>query len=531
MGFSRRVLLIAIPAGALLQIVLLLVPQVPLGIPGEWTWSRTPTGTTNPISLLLTALLLTAYLLFLRFGSLRISAATGWRRLGWCLLLWLFACMPMWSLRGLSDGIYGHAGLTWVTYYPRMSGYFTQASQHNGDLTSLLRGYENTVREGDYLHQGTHPPGLPIYFSLWLKACRASPGFRDFLLSTQPLEIGQGLEVIEEFAVHAGVSFGPEHRAVLWGNVLLTHLLTAATVLPLFLLTSTFIRADFAWWLSGLWPLCPGLVVFMPKSDVLFPLVSMLTVGLFLMSVSAKRRTCRIGLAWLAGLTLWLGLLMSLALLVVAAILACWCLLRAAAAVESDPLVPDISFKKLLRGGWLVRIPWDVVLAASCGILLPCLGLWWLYDLNLATVWRINLAKHGEFYDHNTRNYLAWLLENPLELAFSLGGPLFVLTISAVWRFRWRPRGDALGHLAYSVVLVWVLLWLSGKNMGESARLWIFLFPLILLVVASQFPRHGTTAPEADAPFPWLLCGVAQALVAGVTVASLDGFDYSAFPL
>ena len=77
MGFSRRVLLIAIPAGALLQIVLLLVPQVPLGIPGEWTWSRTPTGTTNPISLLLTALLLTAVACIRDFNPEQSIAALG----------------------------------------------------------------------------------------------------------------------------------------------------------------------------------------------------------------------------------------------------------------------------------------------------------------------------------------------------------------------------------------------------------------------------------------------------------------------
>ncbi len=563
MQFGRLFWLTGLILAVILQIGLL-SSALPLGIPEEWVWSRVPAGASSLLGVLVNLLCLGCYLAFVWGGSQRVPMASRGERLGWLAGLLVLAGLSMWTMRGQSDGVYGHAGLPWVTYYSRMSGYFTQATQHTGNLQDLLADYEQTVREGDYLHQGTHPPGLPIYFYVWLNLCEQFPTLRDGLLATQPLAIQDGIDVIEEYGGGRSAGFRPEYRAVLWGNVALTHLLAAFTLVPIFLVTLHFRGPYVAWWLAGLWPLCPGVLVFMPKSDVLFPLLSAWTVCLYALGLIAPRAWQRGLWALLAGAVLWIGLMLSLALLVVGVILALWTLLESwqralpapssASAADSAAIgkpfwqVWRSDWKRSLNRPWMRFLPWEMVAGGMAGILLPTLFVWWCYDLNMGNVWSINLAKHGEFYEHNTRTYLAWLLVNPLELIFSLGAPVSLLLILPCTRLGRLQSGEAFDRLALAVLITWALLWLSGKNMGEAARLWIFLFPLLMLAGVSgltggmQRYQRMTTGPDSNpnptladptsprfANIPWVLLGAAQALVTAVTVTSIDGFDYAWF--
>lgn len=557
MQFGRPFWLTGLILAVLLQVGLL-SSTLPLGIPNEWVWSRVPAGSTIGFGVLVNLLCLGCYLAFVWGGSRFVPLASRRERLGWLAGLLILGCLSMWTMRGQSVGVYGHAGLPWVTYYPRMSGYFTQAAQHEGTLQELLAGYEQTVREGDYLHQGTHPPGLPIYFYAWLQVCEQFPQLRDLLLASQPMAISDGIDVIEEYGGGRLAGFRAEYRAVLWGNVLLTHLLVALTVVPLFLLTRHFRGGYVAWWLAGLWPLCPGVLVFLPKSDVLFPVLSAWTVCLYVWGGSAPRAWQRGVWAALAGAVLWIGLMFSLALLVVGVILALWTLLeswqRAAPPTDSTTAGKPArnvwlsSWISTLSRPWWRSLSWEMVAGGLAGILLPSLLVWWWFDLNLANVWSINLAKHGEFYEHNTRTYLAWLLVNPLELIFSLGAPVSLLLIIPIVRLGRLQSGDPFDRLALAVLITWALLWVSGKNMGEAARLWIFLFPLLMLASVSGLsssqqhdqqifaepdtippPMQGSpTALQAE-NIPWVFLGAAQAVVTAVTVATIDGFDYAWF--
>ena len=65
----------------------------------------------------------------------------------------------------------------------------------------------------------------------------------------------------------------------------------------------------------------------------------------------------------------------------------------------------------------------------------------------------------------------------PLALAAVLG-------IYLQFKSGWRRR--AAGP-AWCLTAVWVLLWLSGKNMGEAARLWLILMPWPVWLAAGYF--------------------------------------------
>ena len=72
---------------------------------------------------------------------------------------------------------------------------------------------------------------------------------------------------------------------------------------------------------------------------------------------------------------------------------------------------------------------------------------------------------------------------------------------------------------AIASVLTWTLLWLSGKNMGEAARLWCFVTPW-WVIIATQ--TRGSDSGETNKNWQWLL--IAQLIVATVTVGRVSGF-------
>ena len=55
-------------------------------------------------------------------------------------------------------------------------GYFEQARYVMRDVPSYLAGYEKRMAQGDYLHLGTHPPGLILFHRACINLCSGSPG-------------------------------------------------------------------------------------------------------------------------------------------------------------------------------------------------------------------------------------------------------------------------------------------------------------------------------------------------------------------
>jgi len=145
-----------------------------------------------------------------------------------------------------------------------------------------------------------------------------------------------------------------------------------------------------------------------------------------------------------------------------------------------------------------------------------------------------NYDNHAGFYDKYTRTYWKWFLVNPLELALGLGAPVAVLAAAAWIRMRpWKECNVRLAH-ATACFAVWGVLWISGKNMGEAARLWLVVMPWPIWVLSSLFerPRADGTASiandEADTGSGslWLWALVAQGIVCAATVSRVNGFDF-----
>jgi len=469
-----RIFLALLAAPSLVILGIIWLTDLPLGVPAEWTWVRVG----PPIDTLLTAVMVVIYgLLFAGFIWLGQSRLTHCRELettGWLIGLVLIGFCWLWIAQDAAPPGYRFSKTAWTLFYPGASGYFSMARDHEEDFDRFLRDYESLMAEGDVLHIGTHPPGLFMGYHSLISLCRASPALCDWVRSTEAATYSEAMDIIAQNHVGSSNSPQPEHRAAIWLAALLTQLAAAATVVPLFLLIRRDFSPQIAWLAVSCWPAIPALALFLPKSDLLYPLFGM-ACWYFWLSGWKQRSFWRI---LLAGFICWAGLTCSLALLPVLLGLFLMTLWRGWFCQTADR-VPDALSKF-----------WFGLLGAAIGFLTPLIALWWLKGVNLLNVWLWNYRNHAGFYDEYTRTYWKWLLINPLEFAVAVGVPLTVAAILGGYSLaKHAPRSRRAGILWCSLI-VWGLLWLSGKNMGELARLWILLMPWVVWLAAGCLSRE-----------------------------------------
>ncbi len=138
------------------------------------------------------------------------------------------------------------------------------------------------------------------------------------------------------------------------------------------------------------------------------------------------------------------------------------------------------------------------ITAAAAGFSAPGLVAWIVLRINLLHVWWLNFQNHAAFYGQYPRTYWRWLFVSPVEFAVAAGLPLTVLAMWAIFRQRRDAIGCSAGHV-WAWLLTLGILWLSGKNMGEAARLWILFMPFLVWTAASMFDPLSAEAEGANA--------------------------------
>jgi hypothetical protein len=512
-------------AGALAALALLWTDVVPLGVPGEWTWGRLSYTT---LSLVWAGMVCGAaaavYLAFTAWGDRRMEAAGRGEAVIWLGGLvvagfgWLTAVQSM-SIEGLGLG-----KAPYVLYYRRTEGYFWQARYDVRSVPDFLAGYETLLAERDYLHIGTHPPGLALLHYGLLEVCRTSPRLVAGLEATEPEIVANTLNLIQTQSRGSAHEVTRTDAACLWLATLLTQAAAALTVVPLFLYARLSAPRAAAWRAAALWPLLPAIAVFLPKSDVLYPLIGMTAGWLFRLGwVRARDRIGGVSiLAWLIGsVVLWGGMVLSLAFVTVIALIG----VQAVCDTAADPH-PSRS-----RAAHWLHYATAALCCSGCALvsLGLMLSLFGSFGLNLLSAWQWNLSNHALFYEHNARTWWKWLLVNPIELTLAVGVP--VVAVAKWGAFQalqdWRRY---VGSPVLPFMIVWGLLWLSGKNMGEAARLWIILMPwLVAATVNALGPAVESTAAAGALQRRrlWLGLLALQCVVAAGTTLRVDGFHFT----
>lgn len=505
------------------SLALLWLTNLPLGVPGEWTWDRIPFEGREWTVLLLggiSALVVGAlYLGLTLFGARRLESAGRGETAAWLLALFVGGFAWLWAVQESPAQVqYTLAKAPMVLYWRGTEGYFDQARYVMTDVPTYLRAYEGRMAEGDVLHMGTHPPGLMLFHRVCLDLCTASPALRDLLLRTQPASFRDSLDVIEQTESGTVRAITAADRAALWLVALITQAVAAATVVPLYLLVRRNHPRPASWCAAALWPLVPALAVFLPKSDALFPFFGALFLWAWLEGFARKSY----GLCLLAGFVFFLSMFLSLAILPVAAAAGLLTLWESVACSAEERV--ETPF----------RATATCVAAALAGWVLPVIAVRVLGHLNLLAVWQWNYRNHAAFYSKYARTYWKWLLANPLELVFAVGAPLMLAAAIGFWsslRGGWRKR--SMGPY-WALTASWLLLWLSGKNEGEAARLWLVLMPWPVWLTAGFFgappAKPVSTKRASPTTRTTLALFVAQIVVCLGTVTRVTGFDFATLP-
>lgn len=527
---------LAILIGSAASVALLWFTSVPLGVPGEWVWNRVdaePDSVWNLIGAAVASGLLTFFVLagWRRFESSPVASIARFEICVWLVSLAALSFAWIWIVQETSPIVNRLGKAAFVLYYPSSSGYYTRARYDQPNPADLLSGYEKLMREGDVLHTGTHPPGLFLVFHGLIAACRSSDWLSAALDATQPPSFQEGCEVIAINSARSRLPrpFTPLDRRVLWLATILSMLAASLTVIPLYGLLRRTIGISNAWVCASLWSAMPAVAMFVPKSDAAFPLIAVTLLWLWLSAWD--RRSPFLGL--IAGLVTWCGLVCSLAFLPV--VLAAGILTLGWAIVQK--ILPPATGAQDISESCRVEVGAGhllCIVAAVVGFAVPTIVLWAMAKVNLLAVWLHNYQNHAGFYDQYPRTYWKWLLVNPIELSYAAGWPLvalailsFAQTISRVCRNLKQAVGQNSVRVVTTIVFVWGLLWLTGKNSGEAARLWIVFLPWLIWMASFSIERTQTIGSGRAVRIGQIVALVfVQFTICSLTVARVSGFHF-----
>ena len=549
-----------IVVAAVASLGMLWLTEMPLGIPGEWTWDRVPAEPDSLLSGLGAAVAAGLYVTVVRLGWKRLSRVSNRPLARMEVCAWLTALVAMgfvwlWVVQEAAPLKNRLGKSAFVLYYSSSSGYFTKARYEEPSPAKLLAGYEELMRQRDVLHVGTHPPGLFLVFHGLIAVCESSPTLASFLDATQPASFVEACDVIARNSLRLKTPrpLMPLDRRVLWLATLLVLLSAALVVVPLYGVVRLTHDSHVAWLTAALWPAIPAVAVFVPKSDVVYAFIGMMFVWTWLLAL--RRRS--ITLALIAGSIAWYGLMCSLAFLPVFlfAALASWRFVPNATGrfggfplpvnlrdnepapdngrspQESAPLHRD-DYRNWIRVESPARL---CLIAVAVGFLLPLLLTATFGKVNMPLVWWLNYQNHAGFYAQYTRTYWKWLLVNPIELSFAAGFPLTAVAVGSVFTITKRYWSSlpqlcdvmSFGTMALAMLFVWGTLWLTGKNSGEAARLWIVFLPWLVWLAG---PLLAETEEKSNQHWlrPACFFLAIQLAVCLLTVTRVSGFHFDA---
>ncbi len=484
-----------VPAILLLAALLIVVVTaalafrlLPTGVPGEWEWNRLADwATLQWDGLAIAALGVAAYSAFaaLGFRALSVKRSHMFELASLIGLFFASLCIQVIIPMGAPSG-YDLAKWASVNYLPGSSGYFQIARQNAApNPWKFLADYPDWIRTQDVFHIGTHPPGLIVAQCLLLRAMDQNPGMRNALLDHMPPSVAAAFRV---FGNPAPKPLTRAEQAALYATALLTLLACAGTVVPLYWLARAALPAHASWAAAALWPVAPCANLFQPVADTAYPLLSTTALALAVWSVRSAQSqrplvSARLLLAFASGIVMAFGMSFTLAFLPVGLIVAL--------AVIGNTSAP-LKMRALL------------ILAIGAGFSAVLAGGWLLSGANPFVIGSWNLKHHAEFYLEYPRSYWKWLWVNAVEMAIAIGIPAAIWCSLGYRHWRQVPLSSRF------TLLVLALVNLTGRNMGEVARLWMLFIPPLLLASGVGIDRSGAR-PAA--------LGVTAALLGAQTLA------------
>ncbi len=378
------------------------------------------------------------------------------------------------------------------TVSPVQTGASTVAVQYFGEdgADETLKNWPDVMRDAEektITHFTTSPPGQALihyWLATWMDS--VEPVSQPVNMALRPYQCSTSS--VMRYERGEIVSAGLGMMMPLWAGL---------AVLPIFLVAREFTgQPDAARRIAQWWPLVPSLLLFAPTWSTFYPF---LTAGaLAFLVIGLNRR--RLYYSSFAGLVMSVATFLNFAVLPVLGLLGLYTLLYAYFQREKWywPIMVGLWFALGLGSVWVI---------------------FWLHtDLTPLDILEVTFEQHLDI----ERNYFIWLLLHPYDMLMFAGWPLAALGMWGLWRamrsIRRNENIEQVDMLVLSLVLIILILDLTGITRGESARIWLFFVPFVLLSGARLFQQQ----PNWDMP---LLIGQGVSVVVMGTVLPVVTFD------
>ena len=469
---SRR--LVTTAAALTTAAIALALAKVPFGVPSEWV---TEYAEEPQLHVAWRSLLVTASIVGLCAWTLWYAEARRWRRALFVALLTVMSFVA--HLVVACAGEFGFSEFVPAVRWDRAMGPYYKEGLRITSAAEYMATLKTHIR-GGYQHSNTHPPGPGLLFYAGIQLVRAHPPLGDRLIGVACALAPSG----EDLSPGADV---PDER-VRWASALLIGsvlcLASALAVVPTYWLGVRLSGHTGGVLCAGLTSLLPSAMLFNPGVDQLMVVLSVLLCASTYVCIVSSRRHA-VPAAALLGLMLYLAFFFSLAFLVNVAL----CGLCAIVGAALSPRAwRDVCRSSALAGA-----------VAAATFLLLSLLFWLLFRYDtLGALWAV-YTQNDAFNVHSKRTYWKWLLANPVQGFVFSGCSLSTLLCFGLAADLRRLASRTLKAVTYSACFaaVLALLWLTGKNLGEVDRLWVFLMPLAAVAGAASLrdtlSRHTAT--------------------------------------
>jgi hypothetical protein len=350
----------------------------------------------------------------------------------WPLLGWLAFANFLLQILGMIASPGGLQFVERIVTSGLATSYFDDALGIQSLILWMSRFHEADLN----LHSSTHPPGPILFFYLFIKIFGAAKA---------PLLAGCAVGLVGSMGVFVIYKF-----AELWSP-------------------ERFVRLHAA----ALYALLPTLTVFFPEFDQAYPILSMLLMLCWVKALSLDRASTKE--ACCAGIVLFVATFFAYNLLATGVFLAYYALYW------------------LWREAWS-RTAWSILLRTSAVVLGGCAS---LYMALWATTGYNPLASF--LHAAHNQTLLAQTVDRPYATFivfdlydFALGAGIMALPV-LLFRLSNLPSDSTLTWIGVASILT---VDVSGLLRGETARVWLFLQPLIVVPVSVELSRL---------PWPWRL--------------------------
>lgn len=326
------------------------------------------------------------------------------------------------------------------------------------DWQGIIEDYRRDANPGPPSGVALSPPGLVMVYQTVNSAFDQSPAAANAYGSMlRPLQC-QNLDLM---------TWDDSEMASVWLQVLMPFWAALALV-PLYKLGKLVFGASSARLAVIVWPLVPGMAVFQPRFNVVYPLIAVTMLWWL------WRGLVRARVRWLfaSGVMLSLGMFLNIS------------------------LIPLGLLAGLTLTGYralIVRSAWRRLIAELIAFGAGCTVIWLAYwAASGQTPWGLIaflLDQHYVLY----RPYWPWVVMHPADMFLFVGIPV---TLLALWRIGalrkvWqRPTGRTPGDVfALAIAITLLALVLSGTARGETGRVWLFFAPVWVLLAANVLTR------------------------------------------